>query len=206
MTNEELVKAIQEGENVKDNLEVLYLQNRGIIEKIVNRFKGCHDPEDLRQEAFFGIANAARSWSRGTGAPFINYAVFHVRRVIVDYIRRDQFSISDHVIKDLMRYRKAVQAYREQYSRDPSEDELRELKQRAELSEDDCARFDRIVRILQGVHRSIRECAEGLDEFLFENIAHAVPTTKLIDAGMPVNHAEFSRIRTHFYYDLSRRL
>lgn len=127
MTNEELVKAIQEGENVKDNLEVLYLQNRGIIEKIVNRFKGCHDPEDLRQEAFFGIANAARSWSRGTGAPFINYAVFHVRRVIVDYIRRDQFSISDHVIKDLMRYRKAVQAYREQYSRDPSEDELREL-------------------------------------------------------------------------------
>lgn len=89
---------------------------------------------------------------------------------------------------------------------DEYEAELRELKQRAELSEDDRARFVRIVRILQGVHRSIRECAEGLDEFLFENIAHAVPTTKLIDAGMPVNHAEFSRIRTHFYYDLSRRL
>lgn len=127
MTNEELALKIQRGDDVQESLEALYLQNIGLINKIVARYAGAEDPEDLKQEAFFGIVNAAESWNQETGAPFINYAVYHVLRVIIEYLRKDQFRVSDHVFKDLSRYRKAVRAYREQYLRDPSDPELCEI-------------------------------------------------------------------------------
>lgn len=81
-----------------------------------------------------------------------------------------------------------------------------ELKQKEDPSEADRARFERVARILQGIHKCIRECAEGMDQYLFENVCHAAPTSKLIEMGMPVDHAVFSRIRTHFYYNLSREI
>lgn len=89
---------------------------------------------------------------------------------------------------------------------DEYEEELRRLKEKPNPSEEDRARFNRIVRILQGIHKCIRECAEGLDDYLFENVCHAVPITKLIEAGMPMNHAMFSGIRTRFYHSLSRTI
>ena len=89
---------------------------------------------------------------------------------------------------------------------DEYEEELLELKQKPDQSEADRARFDRVARILQGIHKCIRECGEGMDKYLFENVCHAVPTTKLIEAGMPMNRNMFSGIRTHFYYCLSRTI
>lgn len=89
---------------------------------------------------------------------------------------------------------------------DEYEAELLELKEKPDPSEEDRARFDRIARILQGIHQCILECAEGMDDYLFQNVCHAVPTTKLIETGMPMNHAMFSGIRTRFYYRLSRTI
>lgn len=127
MTNEELALKIQRGEDVQESLKALYLQNIGMISKIVSRYADAEDLDDLKQEAFFGIVKAAELWNQETGAPFINYAVYHVRRVIVEYLRKDQFGVSDHVLKDLSRYRKAVKAYREKYLRYPSDPELCEI-------------------------------------------------------------------------------
>lgn len=89
---------------------------------------------------------------------------------------------------------------------DEYEEELLELKQKPDQSEDDRARFERVARILQGIHKCIRECGEGMDQYLFENVCHAVPTSQLIEMGMTVDHNVFSRIRTHFYYNLSREI
>ena len=60
MTNEELVIEYQTGN--KAVIEQLYLQNRGMIEKIVRRYAGIEELDDLRQESFFGLVKAAELW------------------------------------------------------------------------------------------------------------------------------------------------
>ena len=59
MTNEELVHEYQAGN--REVIEQLYLQNSGMIEKIVRRYSGVEELEDLRQESYFGLVKAAEA-------------------------------------------------------------------------------------------------------------------------------------------------
>lgn len=122
MTNEELVKKIQEGENVRENLEALYLQNIGMINRIVARYAGIEDPEDLRQEAFFGLERAARTWERGL---FINYAVFFIRSAIVEYCSgNSSVYIPRKMWRKVRLYQEIIKRYRRELGRDPLESEI----------------------------------------------------------------------------------
>ena len=118
MTNEELVTKIQEGEDVRENLEALYLQNVGMINRIVARYAGVEDPDDLRQEAFFGLERAARVWEHE--GPFINYAVFFIRSAVVQYCA-DNLSV--YIPRKMWRkvklYQEAIKRYRRELGRDP---------------------------------------------------------------------------------------
>lgn len=54
--NIELIKLIKDNINPVDNLEKLYIQNKGFIYQIVkNRVHGVYDLEDLKQEAYFAL-------------------------------------------------------------------------------------------------------------------------------------------------------
>ena len=57
MTNEQLVLEYQAGN--REALEQLYLQNMKLIDKIIRRYGGNGELEDLRQESYFGIVKAA---------------------------------------------------------------------------------------------------------------------------------------------------
>ncbi len=60
MSNEELVKLIQNGENVANNMELLFKQNRSLIFKFVhNRVNIINDLDDLMQQSYIGLYNAA---------------------------------------------------------------------------------------------------------------------------------------------------
>ncbi len=135
MTNEELVLAIQAGQNVTENMEQLYYQNKGMIYKLTERYKGVEDPEDLRQEAYFGLARAAQLWSPGRDTQFITYAVLciktHLQRYIADcgaLIR-----IPGYQKAMIYKYKQIVNAYRVEFGRYPEPLELRTL---LEISKD----------------------------------------------------------------------
>ena len=52
--NETLVKRIQQGENVNDNMMQLYNQNTGLLYRLLKRYNGYGniiDKDDLMQEA-----------------------------------------------------------------------------------------------------------------------------------------------------------
>ena len=85
-TNEELVTMIQDGSNVKENLERLYLQNIGLIEKVIRRYSGIEELEDLRQEAFIGMVKAARLWDPEKGANFSTYYLYWIKQTVQRYI------------------------------------------------------------------------------------------------------------------------
>ena len=81
MNNEELLKLYRAG--YKKALEELIEQNKGIVFKLINKFKvygNCLDEDDLLQEAYIGIIEAADKYDfdNSKKAKFITYAVYHI--------------------------------------------------------------------------------------------------------------------------------
>lgn len=86
MTNEELAFAIKAGQNVTENMAQLYEQNSGMIYKLTEKYKGIEDPEDLRQECYFGLVQAVETWDPAREVSFISYAVPCMKTQMIRYI------------------------------------------------------------------------------------------------------------------------
>lgn len=127
MTNEELCVAIQSGTGDRlQLLEQLYLQNTGMIERIIKRYQEIEDLEDLRQESFFGIAHAADLWDPESGTLFISYAVYWIRAAVRRYIENcsGAVRVPSETRSMITRYRNTVNAYSVKFGRAPTEKEL----------------------------------------------------------------------------------
>lgn len=127
MTNEELAIEYQSGNN--DALEALYSQNAKMIEKVIRKYSGVEELDDLRQEAYFGIYRAAELWNPEKDCNFITYAVYWIRAAIVRYIEEcgGVVRIPSHRRAVMIRYNKAVNEYRVRFGNYPSDIELRAL-------------------------------------------------------------------------------
>ena len=127
MTNEKLCIAIQSGTGDKQQLlEQLYLQNVGMIEKIIRRYGGAEELEDLRQESYFGIVKAAELWKPEKGASFLTYAAFWIRSTISRYMEEcgGVVRIPSYKRALIGRYYRTLNSYRVRFGCDPSNREL----------------------------------------------------------------------------------
>ena len=88
MLNEDLVLMIQRNEDKARHLGELYEQNRGVIAIIAKRYSEYAETEDLMQESFFGLSEAAARWDPEAGTKFISYASYWIRAAIISYIRK----------------------------------------------------------------------------------------------------------------------
>ena len=89
MTNEQLVICIQAGEEVADHMAQLWQQNQGIIGKLAEKYSHLAEEEDLKQEGYFGLWEAARRYNPKEGAKFITYASHWIRQKMVRYIHNN---------------------------------------------------------------------------------------------------------------------
>lgn len=87
MTNEELVKLIQEGVEVQKNMGILYQQNEGYIRKLCYPFTERAEMDDLMQESYFGLEKAVRKFDPNYGCKFITYLTWQIRRACLKYIK-----------------------------------------------------------------------------------------------------------------------
>ena len=127
MTNEKIVAAVQSGTGDRAALlEQLYVQNAGMIEKIIRRYAAVEDSDDLRQESFFGLVKAAELWKPEKETAFMTYAAYWIRAAIHRYIENCSgvVRIPTHKRAQIGRYNKAVSSYRVRFGRDPSDREL----------------------------------------------------------------------------------
>jgi RNA polymerase sigma factor (sigma-70 family) len=91
MTNEDLVLLYQKGD--KKALEQLIENNRGIVNKIVNKFNidktNSIDREDLEQEGYMGLIAAAEryNFNNDKKANFITYAVYWIHQKISRFVK-----------------------------------------------------------------------------------------------------------------------
>lgn len=86
MDNEELVTAIQNGADRQNNMERLYLQNKGVMLKIARRYAAFADIDDLMQEAYFALDNAVNTYDNTCGAKFTTYLSYHLKGAFFRFI------------------------------------------------------------------------------------------------------------------------
>lgn len=129
MTNEELVKKIQAGEDPDGCLLYeLYDQNRGLIAKWINHYGYMQyaEMDDLMQESFFAVHKAAYRWREGAKAKFTTYLQSWVRSCLGRYVENygGPIRISSYRQLDVQRYSRFVNDYFAMTGRKPSDREI----------------------------------------------------------------------------------
>ena len=75
MNNEELVLRIQQGEDIKKNMQQLYDQNYYLLRKTAKKYSNIDsmtDIDDLMQELYIPLYEATISYKSDNGATFIS--------------------------------------------------------------------------------------------------------------------------------------
>ena len=118
MTNEELVSEIQQGgENVKSLMDELCRNNYGLVVSTARHFRSAEKLDDLIQEGFIGLMDAARCYDPEKGASFSTYATIHIRKAIYGYFREcgHIFRLPPEIAALLTRFFWIQEAYKKRY-------------------------------------------------------------------------------------------
>jgi len=161
MSNEQIVLRIQAGENVADNMLLLWQQNKGFVYQMAKKYLGYVEEDDLMQEGYLALCDAVQHYASGQGALFITYAGYWLNQRMQRYIDNCCHSVRFPVgvQTDIRKYEKIVKEYWREYNREPSE---RELCRRLYVSREkllDIRKNAKIARI-----RSLSEPIGGEDE------------------------------------------
>lgn len=126
MTNEELVEKIQAGIDVEKNMATLYEQNKKFIYKIVKPYSKSIEIEDLMQEAYIGLHQAALKSNVKSEYKFTSYMKFYVLRSASTYSKKNGRTkrLPVNVIKRISKYYKFIKEYKEINNKKPTEDEI----------------------------------------------------------------------------------
>ena len=129
MSNEDIVKAVQDGLDVTGNMEKLYQQNRGLIGKVVSSLSGFNDPEDLMQQGYLALHKAALNYDPEAGSSFGTFAALIVRHELHRYIdsKSSVVRLPEYKARQIREYRKAVSDFTLQYGSDPDDEAIRQL-------------------------------------------------------------------------------
>lgn len=177
MSNEELVKQIQQGINQADNMEHLYQQNRGYIFKIANRYSYVCDIEDLMQEAYFGLYEAVQRYEDTAGVLFMSYAGYWIKQSIARYLENNGLTVRvpSHMYNKIIQYKRLISAYEMQLRRKPTD---RELRRHLEVSQQVLEGIKKAYHEFYGIS-SIDELIPGTDGDMQLNEVIADPNTDI---------------------------
>ncbi len=115
MTNEELVKLIQDGINVKENMGLLYEQNKNFIYKLALPYSKHCEVDDLLQEGYFGLVNAVPKFNAELEYKFLTYAEHYIKLRMRRYVSSNKsVRIPEYLVTLMSKYHK----YRVEYMKD----------------------------------------------------------------------------------------
>lgn len=127
MTNEELVKQIQQGVNTKEYLGQLYVQNKPIITSIVKRYVSERtELDDLLQESYMGLLNAVQGYNASIGCKFITYAENWIKQSARAYVYNKSHIIRRpiHFEELLFKYKRFAAEYNRDYGKYPDRHDI----------------------------------------------------------------------------------
>lgn len=101
MSNEQLVKNIQQGADTAENMAQLYRQNLPLIRMICKPYEQYEPLDDLMQESFFGLVDAVKHFESSKNVLFMTYAGYWIRARLAQYCRRNRGRFVDSLDKEL---------------------------------------------------------------------------------------------------------
>lgn len=84
---EQLAARIRAGENVGNNMAVLYDQVKDFIHAMAYKYHGQGELEDLEQEGFLALYDAIDHYEADQGVKFLTYASHWIRQRMQKYIQ-----------------------------------------------------------------------------------------------------------------------
>lgn len=166
LTNEELVEQIQQGINVQENMTALYEQTKKFIYMIAKTFMKYAEPDDLLQEGFLGLHEAAYSYRPGD-AKFITYLPYRIRKCCIRYLENNSNTkrIPSHRLNEIRIFKQFCQTYSNEHGHYPDD---MTIMQELELTE---AKLKNIRKIIYEQNCiSIYSTAPGTEDAALEDI------------------------------------
>lgn len=110
MSNEEIVMLIQQGRDTKQNYEKLYVKNLPVIHKLIKKYSYYEDMQDLEQQAFLGLVDAAERYNENEGVMFMSYAQYWIIQSLQRYIDNNGccLRIPCHLKEKIRQYKRYV--------------------------------------------------------------------------------------------------
>lgn len=126
--NETLVKRIQQGENVNDNMMQLYNQNTGLLYKALKRYNGYDniiDKDDLMQEAYIYLYDAVSHYEADKGVKFATYLGNIVKWNIGRDMRNKRVvKLPEKLSFDIGKYMRFLEEYTKEHDKQPTDKEV----------------------------------------------------------------------------------
>lgn len=122
VSNEQLVRRIQAGEDKRENMARLYGQSAAFIRSIAWKYQGGGVPlEDLEQEGFLALYDAVVRYEPGKGAQFLTYAEYHIRARLGRYLHQNGggLRLPDRVGVQVRQYERFCSAFYMEHGREP---------------------------------------------------------------------------------------
>lgn len=129
MSNEEIVKHIQNGIDVTVNQECLWNKNQRFIKCIIKKYIGdcCkEDLEDFMQQGFIGLVKAAGKYKADCGTKFLTYAEYHIKTSLFRYngCNNSSIHVPEYLKTRMRRLAEFKKSYAEEFHREPEPDEI----------------------------------------------------------------------------------
>ena len=125
--NETLVKRIQQGDNVNDNMMQLYNQNIGLLYRALKRYNGYDniiDKDDLMQEAYIYLYEAVSRYKADKGVRFTTYLTNSIKWNIGRDMRNKRVvKLPEQLSFDIGKYMKFLEEYTKEHDKKPTDKE-----------------------------------------------------------------------------------
>lgn len=127
MSNEELVAVIRAGQ--KSRIGELWTQCEQFIKKMANRWTGTAEFDDLVQQGFLILHDAAADYEPGRDVPFINYLGQRLEWSWARWLEETGAAVRlpSYMVQQIRQYKRVSKEYAAEYGREPSEREIGRL-------------------------------------------------------------------------------
>ena len=180
---EQLAARIRAGENVGNNMAILYDQVKDFIHAMAYKYHGQGELEDLEQEGFLSLYDAIDHYEADQGVKFLTYASHWIRQRMQKYIQNtgSPLRLSAGRQEAIRKYRKFCTEFQAEQGCKPTEAELCRslwltLEQLREIQYDAC------MTAVKSLDAPIKGAEGEEDTTLGELAASATdPCEKLLD-------------------------
>ncbi len=162
MTNEEIVQLIKTGVDVKENMSLLYTQNRGYIFVLAKPYSSICDIEELMQVAYLGLHEAVENYELNQDYKFITYAALYIRRQLSKYAHSNSYiqTIPSYLVSLMAKYQRYKSEYISTNNREPSKEDYMQSLELTEtrynsllkaIEKSSCTSMDKVIPGTEGL-------------------------------------------------------